>query len=235
MPIVSSWSRVDRALAKAKQDLVAAKVEEDYQAIGLYCREIIISLAQAVFDPKRHNSSEPVPSNTDSKRMLELFLQAELKGRSNEELKSYAKACLKLALAVQHRRTATNRDAAIAIESVTALAAIVGLLAARQDDWLTKSRWKNRDNAEWEYTMYLLIYIMEHHPVIKASSIKIGRSNFSERSIDMTVSARGQEAVITFEKHSWWKPATTQNAQHLADELVLRAVSVLPAAETMSF
>ena len=219
---------MDRAIAKAKLDLSDAKAEEDYQSIGLFCREIIISVAQAVFDPKRHSTASDSSSTTDSQKMLAAFLQCELKGESNEELRAYAKSCLKLALAVHHRRTSTSRDAAIAIEAVSALAIIFGLLVSREDDWFTQSRSKTRKNAEWEYTCHLLCYYLSEHPVIKMASIKPGKITFSESGISVVVTAQSQKKEITFHKHAWWKPATMQNAQQIADALVLRALAELP-------
>jgi hypothetical protein len=51
----TGWERVDRALSKARTQLETASAEEDCQAIGLLCREVIISLAQAVYDPTIHD------------------------------------------------------------------------------------------------------------------------------------------------------------------------------------
>lgn len=69
-----SWSDVDRALTKAAEQIARASNPEDFQAIGLFCREGLISLAQAVFDPAKHVTGDDVqPSPTDSKRMLDAF------------------------------------------------------------------------------------------------------------------------------------------------------------------
>jgi len=68
----TGWDRVDRTMSKARSSLATAEAEEDWQAIGLLCREAIISLAQAVYDPTIHESPDGVvPSNTDANRMLE--------------------------------------------------------------------------------------------------------------------------------------------------------------------
>jgi hypothetical protein len=70
----SGWERVDRALGKARARLELASAEEDYQAVGLLCREVIISLAQAVFDPTIHKIIDGVEaSKTDANRMLEAY------------------------------------------------------------------------------------------------------------------------------------------------------------------
>jgi hypothetical protein len=50
----TGWVRVDRTLGKVRQQLEAAKDQEDFQQVGLLCRELLISLAQAVHDSERH-------------------------------------------------------------------------------------------------------------------------------------------------------------------------------------
>ncbi len=84
--------------------------EEQYQAVGLLCRETMISLAQAVYDAQDHPSPDGVQtSDTDAKRMLDAFLATELSGHENEDLRRYAKAALSLANALTHKRTAGFR------------------------------------------------------------------------------------------------------------------------------
>ena len=56
----SGWPRVDRTLSKAKKQLATAENEEDYQAVGLLCREVLISLGQAVFNPSEHKTIDGV-------------------------------------------------------------------------------------------------------------------------------------------------------------------------------
>jgi hypothetical protein len=77
----TGWARVDRSVEKVIKTLETAKNEEDFQAVALLCREAIISLAQAVYDPEKHESLDGVkPSPTDAKRMLENFIAEVLKG-----------------------------------------------------------------------------------------------------------------------------------------------------------
>ena len=62
-------------------ELAAAKVEEHFQAVGLLCREALISLGQAVFLAERHPTVDGVKaSSTDAKRMLEAYFVVELGG-----------------------------------------------------------------------------------------------------------------------------------------------------------
>lgn len=118
----TGWAIVDRQVDQIRGMLETANAEELFQSVGLLCRETIISLAQAVYDPARHRSTDGKnPSETDAVKMFESYLESELRGSSNEELRVYARAAYKLAVSLQHRRTATSRDALICAEATTTL------------------------------------------------------------------------------------------------------------------
>jgi hypothetical protein len=107
--------------------------EEHFQTVGLICREILISLAQEAYDPGRHAPRElSPPSQTDAARMLEAFFAVELAGGSNEEARSHGKAALKLAVALQHQRSAEFRTAALCVEATSAVVNLVAILAGRR-------------------------------------------------------------------------------------------------------
>ncbi|HYR10822.1 MAG TPA: hypothetical protein VEQ60_23790, partial [Longimicrobium sp.] len=83
-PEPTGWPLVDRQLSEMRARLAAAETEEQYQAVGLLCRETLISLAQTVYDPVQHPSTDGIaPSETDGKRMLTAYLAVELTGSSN--------------------------------------------------------------------------------------------------------------------------------------------------------
>ena len=68
----TGWAKVDRGLGEIRERLEKADAEEQFQAIGLLCRETLISLAQTVFDKSIHITVDGIePSDTDGKRMLE--------------------------------------------------------------------------------------------------------------------------------------------------------------------
>ena len=126
----TGWDRVDRALAKARTQFSTASVEEDFQAIGLLCREVIISLAQAVFDPDIHQTVDGVTaSKTDANRMLEAYVGHVFPGDSYKEVRAHHRASLALALNLQHRRTATRQLAALCVEATASTVAVVSILA----------------------------------------------------------------------------------------------------------
>jgi len=131
----TGWERVDRALSKARAQLETASAEEDFQAIGLLCREVIISLAQAVYDPTIHETLDSVrPSETDANRMLEAYIAHVFPGGSNKEVRAHHRASLALALNLQHRRTATRQLAALCVEATASTAAVVSIIARASPD-----------------------------------------------------------------------------------------------------
>lgn len=133
----TGWQKVDRQLQEVRLRLDTAESEEQYQAVGLLCREVLISVAQEVYDPDRYPSPEGVaPSDTDARRMLELFFSAELTGGGNEEARAHARAALRLALALQHRRTADFRMAALCAEATSSVVNILAVLGGRRGTWL---------------------------------------------------------------------------------------------------
>lgn len=133
-PEPTGWQRVDRTVEELVKTLSAAKSEEQFQAVGLYGREALISLAQAVYDRARHRSVDGVePSTTDARRMLDAYISTEMAGSSNEEARRHARSALEFAVALQHRRTATYRDAALCAEATTSVANVIAIVAGRRD------------------------------------------------------------------------------------------------------
>lgn len=129
----TGWEKVDRQRQEARLRLDEARNEEQFQAVGLLCREVLISVAQEAYDPARHTTTDGVqPSSTDANRMLGAFLVAELSGSANQEARAHAKASLKLAVALQHKRTANGRMASLCFEATTSVVNIVAILSDRR-------------------------------------------------------------------------------------------------------
>jgi hypothetical protein len=129
----TGWQKVDRQRQEMRQRLDTAHSEEQYQAVGLLCREVMISVAQEVYDPHRHRAADGVsPSKTDAKRMLEAIFGEDLKGSSNDEARAHAKAAVNLALALQHKRTADFRTAALCAEGTLSVVNMLAILAGRR-------------------------------------------------------------------------------------------------------
>lgn len=128
----TGWEKVDRVVLQIINQVATSKNEEEFQTIGLLCRECLISLAEAVYDPASHATSDGVePSKTDAARMLEAYFGAEYGGASHEALRRHAKASLGLAVQLQHKRGANSRDAALCAEATRTLVNIVAITACR--------------------------------------------------------------------------------------------------------
>lgn len=129
----TGWEKVDRQLQEMKLRLDTADTEEQWQAVGLLCREVLISVAQEVYDAARHPQIDDIkPSDTDAKRMLEAIFAAELKGSTNDQARAHAKAAVNLALALQHKRTPDFRTAALCAEGTWSVVNMLAILAGRR-------------------------------------------------------------------------------------------------------
>ena len=133
-PEPTGWHRVDRTLGEVRTQLESSSTEEQFQTVGLLCRETLISLAQTVFDPNQHPPIDQVEaSDTDAKRMLERYLAKEVVGRSNASARKHARVSLNLANELQHKRTAVFRDAALCAEATASVVNIIAILSGIRD------------------------------------------------------------------------------------------------------
>jgi hypothetical protein len=115
---ITGEQRLDRTIREIKYRFSEARNEEQFQAIGVLCRDALISLALLAYSPDKHRVFCDVdPSKTDSKRMIEAFIQGELSGSSNETMRRYAKAANDLANELTHKRTATKKDTVICVNA----------------------------------------------------------------------------------------------------------------------
>ena len=129
---LTDWERIERSIQEIKVRQSDAKKEEQFQVVGLLCRETIITLSQAVFIAEKHPILDDVKvSKTDAKRMLEAYIAIELGGSSNKKLRSYARATLDLANELTHKRTATKKDAALCSTATLSLINFIGTIEGR--------------------------------------------------------------------------------------------------------
>lgn len=123
---ISGRQRLDRTIREIRYRFSEAKNEEQFQAIGVLCRDALVTLAQEVYvDEKYKAYCDKVPSTTDAKRMIDAFLQCELLGSVNETLRRYAKAANDLANELTHKRTANKKDTIICINATFSIVDIV--------------------------------------------------------------------------------------------------------------
>ena len=133
-PEPTGWSRVDRTLGEARARLQSALNAEEFQTVGLLCRETLISLAETVFNPGKHPPLDQAKvSNTDAKRMLDRYLAVEVAGKSNATIRKHAKVALDLANELQHQRTAVFRNSALCVEATASVVNIIAILSGVRD------------------------------------------------------------------------------------------------------
>ncbi|MDR2577789.1 MAG: hypothetical protein LBC70_03120 [Chitinispirillales bacterium] len=126
---LSSWDKIRRSIIEIKRREKQAQNEEQYQALGMLCRELIITLAQTVYNPEKHKPIDGTEiSKTDAQRMLESYIQVILAGNKSEELRAYAKTTNKLANALTHKRTATKKEMMLCTTATLALINFIGVL-----------------------------------------------------------------------------------------------------------
>lgn len=131
---LNDWERIDRTITKMKRDSNTAKNEEDFQEIGLLCRDVIISLAQAVYNPLIHSETDDHGTrigSSDAVRMLGNYIDFSFMGKHNKELRVYAKATNDLANQLTHKRSATKKDMLLTISSTIALINFIGIIEGK--------------------------------------------------------------------------------------------------------
>ena len=131
---VDLFDRLDRNMEEIRQRLNAATTEEQFQAIGVLCREALITLAQAVYDRQRHPPLDGVePSSTDAKRMLEAFFAVEIGGNAHKHARNHTRSAIEMAVTLQHRRTADLRTARLSVDATKSVVNIARSVSESDD------------------------------------------------------------------------------------------------------
>lgn len=131
---LDEWERIKRTVLKIKVDSSKARNEEDFQQIGLLCREVIISLAQVVYKPEIHGTEDDKGTKigkTDAYRMISNYLSLKLSGSSNEISRKFAKSTNDLANMLTHKRDAHKTDMMMSISATIALINFIGILEGK--------------------------------------------------------------------------------------------------------
>jgi hypothetical protein len=115
----TGWERVDDQVVQLRQRYSRACTVEDYQSVGLLCRDIFVSLGEAAFDPETHCSDKEEPPETLIER-LSAVIEVEAPGSACKELRKLIKASLDYANKVQHDRVATRQQARLVAEATIA-------------------------------------------------------------------------------------------------------------------
>ena len=225
--ISDEWHRVDGNLWSARRRLQTAENEEDFQAVGVLCRETVISLGRAVFDERLSTSLSKV-SSTDAKTILAKYFDLELPGSSNQELRSYAKSCLSLANSLQHNRAATYTQAELCIEACAHLVVIVRILFFKEVS-APYRRFRPRvfASAESDFMTTCVLDAFNTHPVAKGRGLTWKGLVFQGPEITLLVTKDNRDHAITLHHPYWWRGANRLSADMLLDEFLVRLLTEL--------
>ena len=130
------WERVDRTRDRIRELLRTASAEEQFQEVGLLCRDGLISMAQAVFDHERHpptGTDNVSVSDSDVKRMIARYVASECPGASNQEVRKCVNSAMDLANKVTHGRGASYRDAALCAQATFNAIGLIEIISGRRD------------------------------------------------------------------------------------------------------
>jgi hypothetical protein len=159
-----------RRLQQAREAAHVAAEAEDYQAVGMRCREALLTLVRECADIG-HVADENRPKAADFLAWIELVASESLPGPRVERLRSYVKAAARgtweLVQWVTHARSATRFDGQIGLDATINIALVVIRVMNR---WLSGESWgcpacgsyqlgarkRNNDPEEWKYEMYCL-------------------------------------------------------------------------------
>ncbi|MEF9936468.1 MAG: hypothetical protein RR688_05160 [Carnobacterium sp.] len=104
-----------------------AKEIEDFQSIGVQCREILIELGNHIYMPSMANTDEQ-PQKSNFKKKAELFIRFYLTGSENSDYRSIIKklteSTWEYACKITHSSTATFYEASTCVMLCTTLVGV---------------------------------------------------------------------------------------------------------------
>ena len=132
---ISSSLNEEQVLAKTGFDVIDGSINElivklnnlsdsiTINEIGLRCRQTLILLAQQIYDDNKHHPSSysDKVSPTDSKRMIEGFIEYELGGSMNEVKRKYLKATNDFANELTHKQNPSYVEAKMCVYATLSL------------------------------------------------------------------------------------------------------------------
>lgn len=125
----TGWDKVDTGVEGMREALLSANSPADYQAVGMHGRELLITLAQTVFDKEKHPSTDGTDiGSADSKRMLDAYINYCMKKQCKEREVRFAKTAVEYSNELTHNRTATLMDAELCYNAVLSTIGIIRIL-----------------------------------------------------------------------------------------------------------
>ena len=103
-----------------KDEIDTAADLDGFQDVGRRCREILKDAANLVFTEAMVPDGEDAPGRDDAKTRIDLYLQAQVPGRSHRDLRRLMRQAYDLANTVTHSSSA-DRPMAFAAAQATVL------------------------------------------------------------------------------------------------------------------
>jgi len=121
---VTGWPRVDEEISELRRHFETASTQQDYSNVGNDCVSTLEALSAAVYDHAKHGrAGDDEPPVAKTKERFDRYIEVELVGSTNAELRKLARAAIEVAQAVKHRRETTTRtDAGVTADAVILLA-----------------------------------------------------------------------------------------------------------------
>lgn len=125
----TGWEKIDDDVLRMREVLDSAYKTQDYQAVGMHGRELLITLAQTVFQKDKHPSPDGTDiGKADSKRMLDAYIAFCLKNKNWEREAKFVKASVDFSNELTHKRTATPMDAELCYTAVLSTVHIIRIM-----------------------------------------------------------------------------------------------------------
>lgn len=126
----TGWEKIDESVKNLSSSVDSITDRISYNEIGVRCRETIILLANQVYIDEIHHPKDYLEklSKTDSKRMIDGYLDYSFPGSGNQEKRSYAKSCNTLANFLTHGQNLNVLDAKLCINATISLIQIIKLI-----------------------------------------------------------------------------------------------------------
>lgn len=105
------YPEVHEKLLSALDELSNADSAEDYQDVGLRCRDAIILFADAIYSPDFVAEGEDPPKDGDAKTRIELTLKHFGRLAGTDTLRDLVRSCWAYSMRVQHNIGSTSDDA----------------------------------------------------------------------------------------------------------------------------
>jgi hypothetical protein len=131
--LLAPWRRWEQAA----QLIDVAEEAEDFQAIGMRCRECLVELAQGAADLGMVQPGQEAPKRADFVHWMEIIAGAIAHGSSSEEVRGYIKTSAKVTWQfvnwLTHAKNAIRADSQIALDGTAHVLTVVGTALIRHE------------------------------------------------------------------------------------------------------